>query len=330
MRRILALMLAMIMLLSLTACDVQKSTTAPTTEPVQMESKPTTQPTTKPTTQPTIQATKPTETHPPETTPPETTPPETTPPETTPPETTPPETTPPETTPPATQPSQAYSQGLEFKLNSDSASYCLVGIGTCTDADVIIPPEHEGLPVTSIQAYAFAWQTDLVSIIFPDSIAKVILKRHGLDIGDSGSVFYGCENLVFVDLGDGLTELPARFFRDCYKLTDVILPKKLKEIQDSAFENCTNLASIVIPEGVILVGLMAFGRCTSLTEVTLPSSVAELYPMAFHECTSLIRITFQGTMAQWETVYKPEDGGWDADTGDYTVYCTDGEIKKGE
>ena len=31
-------------------------------------------------------------------------------------------------------------------------------------------------------------------------------------------------------------------------------------------------------------------------------------------------------MAQWRAIEKEDD--WDVDTGDYTVYCTDGTIDK--
>ena len=36
-----------------------------------------------------------------------------------------------------------YSEGLEFTLNSDKQSYSLTGIGSCTDADVVIPATYE-------------------------------------------------------------------------------------------------------------------------------------------------------------------------------------------
>ena len=41
------------------------------------------------------------------------------------------------------------SEGLEFSLNIDCASYSVVGLGNCIDANVVIPKTYEGLPVTN-------------------------------------------------------------------------------------------------------------------------------------------------------------------------------------
>lgn len=46
------------------------------------------------------------------------------------------------------------SAGLEYRLNQDGVSYS-VGLGSCTDTDVVIPRYHEGLPVNSIYRNGF-------------------------------------------------------------------------------------------------------------------------------------------------------------------------------
>ena len=50
---------------------------------------------------------------------------------------------------------EAPSKGLEFTLNDDGASYTLLSYGDCKDAQVVIPSEYKGLPVTAIGSYAF-------------------------------------------------------------------------------------------------------------------------------------------------------------------------------
>jgi hypothetical protein len=80
----------------------------------------------------------------------------------------------------------AYSQGLEFTLNSDRQSYS-VSKGTCTDTDIIIPATYEGLPVTKIGDSAFYNCKELTSISIPDSVTS---------IGDDA--FEGCTSLKTV------------------------------------------------------------------------------------------------------------------------------------
>ena len=47
-----------------------------------------------------------------------------------------------------------------------------MGIGTCTDVNVVIPREHNGLPVDTIQSYAFSYCSNLVSIYIPDTVTE--------------------------------------------------------------------------------------------------------------------------------------------------------------
>lgn len=64
------------------------------------------------------------------------------------------------------------SQGLGFTLNDDGKSYSVTGIGFCTDTEIVIPPEYEGKPVTSIGDEAFAACPDLTSINFTGTKAQ--------------------------------------------------------------------------------------------------------------------------------------------------------------
>jgi hypothetical protein len=54
--------------------------------------------------------------------------------------------------------------------------------------------------------------------------------------------------------------------------------------------------------------------------------VTRIETCAFTSCSSLASIHFGGTKDQWAAISK--DSYWDLSTGNYTVYCTDGEIAK--
>ena len=84
----------------------------------------------------------------------------------------------------------------------------------------------------------------------------------------------------------------------------------------------------MIGEGVTSIGVAAFYVCSGLESITIPSGVTSIGEIAFYYCTNLTTINFQGTKVQWQAIVKSIN--WDADTGEYTVICTDGTISKAD
>ena len=76
----------------------------------------------------------------------------------------------------------ASGDELSFALNSDGQSYCVNGMGSCKDSDLVIPAEYNGLPVTRISDRAFEQKNGIYSVTLPSSIST---------IGDF--VFSGCK-----------------------------------------------------------------------------------------------------------------------------------------
>ena len=74
------------------------------------------------------------------------------------------------------------SEGLEFCYSDDKTSYLVCGIGDCKDKDIVIPAEYNGLSVSGINAYAFSWNDDIVSVTMPDTITEI-----------GASAFSGCK-----------------------------------------------------------------------------------------------------------------------------------------
>ena len=127
-----------------------------------------------------------------------------------------------------------YSEGLAYALNDDGTAYTLTGRGTCYDTDIVIPPTHEGLPVTRI-ADEMGFGGDTTSIIIPDSITHI-----------GKYVFNGCKNLIGIELGNGIIT-----------------------VDNGAFQNCTNLATVTFPASVTYIGDLMFYSCPSLDSVTI-------------------------------------------------------------
>ena len=185
---------------------------------------------------------------------------------------------------------------LNFQLNADKNSYTLKGFELSVDyaGKLNIPIVYQNLPVTSIGEHAFSGCSGLTSVEIPDSVVSI-----------GGYAFYGCS-----------------------KLTSVEIPDSVTSIEMETFSGCSGLRSVIIPDSVTSIGAGAFRGCSGLTSVTIPDSVTSIGTSALRSCSRLTRIEFQGTKAQWRAIEK--ESYWDEDTGDYTVYCTDGEIKKGE
>ena len=152
----------------------------------------------------------------------------------------------------------SVSEGLEFKLNEDEMSDAVSGIGSCTDTDIVIPAEYDGLPVTSIGDWAFGKCSRLTNITVPDSMTS---------IGDNA--FSGCRSLTGITIPNGVTSIGCSTFFDCKNLTNITIPSGVTSIESYAFCYCENLTNIAVPSGVTSIGDQAFSDCDGLVQITV-------------------------------------------------------------
>ena len=144
------------------------------------------------------------------------------------------------------------SEGLEFGLLSDGASYALIGMGTCTDIDLVIPSHYNGLPVTRILTYS-TFQTGEDSP--PDDIPEVDYDREkykGISLYNS--------NVRSIVIPGTVNTIEAYAFVECFHLESVILCEGVTSIEKEAFSCCNNLANISIPSSVTYIEYRAFGN----------------------------------------------------------------------
>ena len=204
----------------------------------------------------------------------------------------------------------AESQGLEYVSKGDGTCY-VSGIGECTDADIVIPEEHNGERVTGICEEAFD-SCDIVSVVIPNSIET---------IEDAAFIF--CEELERVTLGNGVTNFGVAIFAYCNSmhavyindlsawcdnavarhmwlirelylygelLTDVVIPEGVTEIKPRTFASCDSIKSVTLPEGLTTIGERAFTDCTELESINIPDTVTSIGEGAFSACRSLTNI----------------------------------------
>lgn len=200
--------------------------------------------------------------------------------------------------------------------------------------------------VTSIGSSAFSGCSSLESITIPVVGNKTALYQYPLgdlfgrlsyDGGVSTTQYYYSsggviQNSITYYIPSSLKSVTVTSdilygaFYNCTGLTSVTIGGSVTSISNSAFYNCTGLTSVVIPDSVTSIGKEAFRGCTGLTSVTIGNSVTIIDSYAFRGCTGLTRITFNGTKAQWGAISKGYE--WSVNTGNYTIYCTDGNIPK--
>ena len=92
------------------------------------------------------------------------------------------------------------SEGMAVET-TPNGTYIIKDMGDCTDVNVIIPAEINGIPVTEIAPEAFKNNTNLRSIVIPGTV-KIIGE----------SAFEGCVSLQKVILQDGVEEIGEKAF----------------------------------------------------------------------------------------------------------------------
>ena len=220
--------------------------------------------------------------------------------------------------------SDNYSEGIAFTSNGNGSCY-VSGIGTCTDAEVLIPPSYKGDKVTGIGQFAFRDCSSLESIVIPAGVTSIGYQA-----------FYSCRNLTSITFGGTEDEWNAiskgskwnaatgnyvvyfavsngLAFTECeggYAVTgigtctdtDVRIPathngQPVVAIGDFAFAYCENLTSVTVPDGVTHIGRAAFRACTNLSSVHVPESVTSIGANAFSYCSALESIVLPKNVA---------------------------------
>ncbi|MBN2651654.1 MAG: InlB B-repeat-containing protein [Spirochaetales bacterium] len=148
-------------------------------------------------------------------------------------------------------------------------------------AEVTVPSEIDGYPVTSVADQTFAGNINIKKVTFPLSVTDIY-----------GGPFSDCSNLETVILPSNLKKIDRYFFSNCVKLKNVTLPSSITSIGNYAFSGCSSLKSIDLPEKLESIGNYAFFSATSLEHISFKSSLTSIGYSAFKDCTSLKSVYF--------------------------------------
>lgn len=103
------------------------------------------------------------------------------------------------------------------------------------------------------------------------------------------------QQIVRVEVLEGVTRLGGTAFCCCHMLSKVSLPESLNEIGKFCFQECPLLEEILLPSHLELLEDGAFESCRGLNTVTIPASVRSIGPECFADCTALTEIRFTGS-----------------------------------
>ena len=178
---------------------------------------------------------------------------------------------------------------------------------------------------TDSNGYILYTDEDVVSLIGYTGTDTELTLPQGITEINQGA-FCCCIGLTNITIPDSVTSIGNYAFFSCKGLTTITIPDKVTSIGEWAFCDCSRLTTITIPDRVTSIGSCAFFDCSGLTSVTIGNSVTSIGNLAFSGCSILTSITYRGTEEQWNAIEKGFI--WDTGTGDYIIYCLDGDNQK--
>lgn len=159
-------------------------------------------------------------------------------------------------------------------------------------ADVVIPEEIEGYPVTKISSGIFSENNEIQSLTITgnvreigenafeglDNLERVTISTKQKEI--KGLDFSENKSLRLVEMSGELEVLNRRIFSGCSSLVKVVFPPNLTKIGAGAFSG-TGIESVVVPDSVSEMGDAVFGSCPDLKKATLSKNLKVVPEYAF-------------------------------------------------
>ena len=149
--------------------------------------------------------------------------------------------------------------------------------------------------VTGIGTYAFYGCSNLLSLELPNSVTSI-----------DDYAFYGCSNLVSIDIPDSVTRIGNYAFRSCYNLTSIEIPNSVTSISNTAFNACSGLTSMKVLSGNPVYD--SRNNCNAIIETDsntliagcrnsiIPSTVLSVGDYAFSGCSTLTSIAIPNSV----------------------------------
>lgn len=150
------------------------------------------------------------------------------------------------------------------------------------EAQLILPQEIEGCPVTALGEDCFAG-TSPETVEFSGGLE---LRR---ELSPKAKT-YDNKTLKRVILPHTLKTVGARCFAHCVVLPRVDLPQSITELGDRVFHYCNALQRIELPDNITVLPEYTFAECRHLLRISLPHHIHSIGRCCFYNCTRLERL----------------------------------------
>ena len=216
----------------------------------------------------------------------------------------------------------AEEQALFQYWIQEDGTAAITGINDLGVEILEIPAELDGIPVTTIESFAFGYCGRLVSVTIPEGVTSI-----------GGLAFGNCYMLESVSIPDSLVTIEMSAFRS-KRLTEIkvspdhpvfaveneaLIDKNnmtlvrflapeitgtyeiapgIRSIGPAAFELNGRFSSLVIPDSVTGIGEEAMSNCVALREIVIPDSVTSIGSAAFFCCASLESVTIPDSVTR--------------------------------
>ncbi|GMI15258.1 hypothetical protein TrVE_jg260 [Triparma verrucosa] len=140
---------------------------------------------------------------------------------------------------------------------------------------------HGGNDVSDDEAYSAARKEKT------KQVTKVVFLLNTTKVGAFACLY--ANNLVIVDIPEGITSIGKESFSQCYSLEDIKFPKSLTSIGSLSFYNCFILEQVdLLHTKVEELGMQAFINCRNLRDMTVPDSLQTFGSNVFYCCSKLV------------------------------------------
>ena len=131
--------------------------------------------------------------------------------------------------------------------------------------------------------------TKIEDYSFSGSNLRLIQMPHSIIYLGKGA-FSRCYYLEYVELSDGISEIPPYTFEYCQSLSSIKFPKGIKIIGGRAFYECQQLSELIFPEELEVIDWGAFWYCKSLREVRFGDAMKKIEAGSFSFCENLVSV----------------------------------------
>jgi len=216
--------------------------------------------------------------------------------------------------------------GIRYEIDGDTVT--ITGYDEALlPADLVIPAEIEGYPVTAIGESAFGYCTGLRSVTIPASVTDIgngvfasCRALQQIEV-DPENEYYSTDGIALFDknkttlvqfpgvysgaytIPGSVTGISSYAFWGCSSLTNVTIPESVTSISSETFAACENLTAILVDENNSYYssdGVSLFSKdMTELIRVptglrgsyAIPAGVESIGEFAFDDCESLTNVT---------------------------------------